>query len=88
MQQECVELDIITFVGMNACASVLALEEGWYVNQQIIPSMLNLGAWRLLGERSTRCHLEMWSLGMPYLEDVRCTAMVRKLLNILNGCAK
>jgi pentatricopeptide repeat protein len=36
MQQECVELEIITFVGMNACASVLALEEGWYVNQQII----------------------------------------------------
>jgi pentatricopeptide repeat protein len=36
MQQECVKPDIITFVGMNACATVVALEEGWYVNQQII----------------------------------------------------
>ncbi len=36
MQQECVKPDIITFVGMNACASVVALEEGRYINQQII----------------------------------------------------
>jgi pentatricopeptide repeat protein len=36
MQQECVKPDIITFVGMNACASVVALEEGQYVNQQNI----------------------------------------------------
>jgi pentatricopeptide repeat protein len=28
----------------------------------------------------------MWSLGMPYLEDVPCKGMVRKLLNILNMC--
>jgi hypothetical protein len=28
----------------------------------------------------------MWSLGMPYLEDV--SGMVRKLLNILNRCVK
>ncbi|KAH8960556.1 hypothetical protein BDL97_05G001100 [Sphagnum fallax] len=50
--------------------------------------MQNVGAWRMLGECSTRCHLEMWSLGRPYLEDVPCMGMVRKLLNILNGCAK
>jgi hypothetical protein len=30
----------------------------------------------------------MWSLEMPFLEDVPCTGMVRKLFNILNGCVK
>jgi len=38
----------------------------------------------MLGECSTRCHLEMWLLGMPYLEDVPCMGMVGKLLNVLN----
>jgi hypothetical protein len=50
--------------------------------------MQNVGAWRMLGECSTRCHLKMWSLRMPYLEDVPCMGMVRKLLNILNRCVK
>jgi hypothetical protein len=27
--------------------------------------MQNVGASRMLGECSTRCHLEMWSFGMP-----------------------
>ncbi len=32
-------LDVITFVGvLNACASVVALEEGRYAHQQIIQS--------------------------------------------------
>jgi len=44
--------------------------------------MQNVGAWRMLGEYSTRCHLEMWSLGMPYLEDVPCMGMVGKFVNI------
>jgi len=32
-----------------------------------------------------REHLKIWSLGMPYLEDVPCMGMVRKLLNNLMG---
>jgi hypothetical protein len=50
--------------------------------------MQNVGAWRILRECSTRCHFKMCSLGMPYLEDVLCMGMVRKLLNILNACVK
>jgi pentatricopeptide repeat protein len=39
MQQECVRPDAITFVKvLNACASIVALEEGRYVHQQIIQS--------------------------------------------------
>jgi len=41
--------------------------------------MQNVGAWRMLGECSTICHLEMWSFGMPFLEHVPCMGMVRKL---------
>jgi hypothetical protein len=42
--------------------------------------MQNVGALRMLEECSTRHHLELWSLGLPYLEDVSCIGMVRKLL--------
>jgi hypothetical protein len=42
----------------------------------------------MLGECSTRFHLEMLPLGMPYLKDVPCMGLVRKLLNILNRCKK
>ncbi len=39
MQQEGVQPNSVTFVGvLNACASVVALEEGRYVHQQIIQS--------------------------------------------------
>jgi hypothetical protein len=31
-------------------------------------------------------HLEIWSLGMQYLEDVPYMCMVRKFLNIFNRC--
>ncbi len=41
----------------------------------------------MLGECSTRFHLEMLPLGMPYLKDVPCMGLVRKL-NILNRCKK
>ncbi len=51
--------------------------------------MQNVGTWRMLGECSPRCHFETWSLGPPYLEDLPCMGMVRRrLLNILNICAK
>jgi hypothetical protein len=32
--------------------------------------MQNVGAWKILGKCSTRCHIKMSSLGLPYLEDV------------------
>ncbi len=67
---------------LNACAGSVALEEGRYAHEQIIghgldsdvfvgngiqlKCMQNVGALRMLGVCSTRCHLEMWSLGMPY----------------------
>ncbi len=39
MQQEGVKSDSVTFVGVvNACASLVALEEGRYAHQQIIQS--------------------------------------------------
>jgi hypothetical protein len=50
--------------------------------------MQNVGALRMPEECSTRCLLELWSLGWPYLEDVSCIGMVRKLLNIMNICVK
>jgi hypothetical protein len=67
---------------LNACAGLVALEEGRYAREQIIgrgldsdvfagngiqlECMQNVGALRMLGVCSTRCHLEMWSFGMPY----------------------
>jgi pentatricopeptide repeat protein len=75
MKQEGVPPDSVAFVGvLNACARVVALEEGRCAHEQIIQSgwhqmfvwavawwtcMQNVGAWRMLGECSTRCHLEM-----------------------------
>jgi hypothetical protein len=41
--------------------------------------MQNVGTLRILGECLTRCHLEMWSLGLSYLKDVPCMGMVGKL---------
>ncbi len=37
---------------------------------------------------STWCHLKLWSLGLPYSENVLCMGTVRNFLNILNRCAK
>jgi len=99
MQQEGVQLSFVIFVRvLNACASVITLEEGRCVHQQIAQSgmwaiawwtcMQNVGVLRMLGECLTRCHLKMWSLGLPYLEDVPCMGMVGKDLNILNRCVK
>jgi hypothetical protein len=81
MQQEGVQPDSITFMGVwNTCASMGALEDGRSVHDQVIKSgckfdvfvgvawwtcMQNVGALKTLGECSTRCHLEMWSLGAP-----------------------
>jgi len=70
---------------LNACATISVLEEadvfmsesikmivslmsfwgkvGWHV-------FLNVVAQRMLGECSTSHHLEMWSVGLLYLEDV------------------
>jgi hypothetical protein len=50
--------------------------------------MQNVGAWRMLGECSTRCPLEMWSFGMLYLEDVPCMGTVRKFFTFPNKRVK
>ncbi len=42
--------------------------------------MRNWGAWRMLWKCFMRCHLKLWSLGLPYLEDVPSMGRVRKLL--------
>jgi hypothetical protein len=70
-----------TFVGMlNACANIIALEEGRCSHEQIIESccasaafvenslvacMQNVGAWRMLEECSTNYHHVMSSVGIP-----------------------
>jgi hypothetical protein len=38
-----------------------------------------VGAWRMLRECS-KCHLEMWPLGMPYLEHVPYMGIIRNLI--------
>jgi hypothetical protein len=81
MQQEVVQLNSLNFLGvLNACASVITLEEGHHVHHQIIQSGLeanacagsslvdmyaNVGALRMVQQFSTRCYFEMWSLGAP-----------------------
>jgi hypothetical protein len=74
IQQEGVHPSSVTFVGvLNACASIVALEEGRGVHDQIIQRgcesdvfvgvtwwtcMQNVGALiRMLGVCSTRCHI-------------------------------
>jgi pentatricopeptide repeat protein len=43
MQQEGLQPDFVTFVGvLNACASILALEEGRYIHHEVIESGLEL----------------------------------------------
>jgi len=86
MQQEGVQPNYVTFVGvLNACASRIAVEEGRCVHHHIVQSGLEMNvfvgnslvdmyakcgriedAWKC----STRCHLEMWSLGMPWYWDM------------------
>jgi hypothetical protein len=76
---------------LNACASVVALEEGSCVHQQIIQSGLELDVFvgSSFMDMYAKCgHLEMWSLGLPYLESVPSMGTVRKFLNFLNRCVK
>jgi pentatricopeptide repeat protein len=104
MQQEGVEPDAITFIGaLNACASVAALDGGRHIEEQVIlyglksnvfvgsslvTCMPNPGVLMMLGESSARCPHMMWFLQLPWLEDLPCMLMVRKLWHILNGCVK
>ncbi len=94
MEHEGVQPDSVTVVGVrNACASMVAIEEGRCVHQQIIESGMESAvfvgsslvdmyakcgsiedAWRVFNKM-----LEMWSLGLAYLEGVPCMGMVGKL---------
>ncbi len=76
MQLEGMTPDKFTFVqAIKACAGLRALEDGRLVQSGCesvslweiawLTCMQNVGAFRRLGECSTRCHLKMWSLGAP-----------------------
>ncbi len=75
----------MTFVGaLNACASVVALEEGKCIHELIIQSGCESDVFvgnslmdmyvkcgrRMLGECSIRCPHAMWSLGISCLGDM------------------
>jgi len=87
MQSEGVQPDSGIFVAMlNACASVVALEEGFQVKKQISQSsshsdifagsslvdmyMPNVGALRMLRGCSMGCLPIMLSVGMPWFWDM------------------
>jgi pentatricopeptide repeat protein len=87
MQQEGVQPNSVTFVGvLNACASVVALEEGRCVHRQIIESGLELDVFlgSSLVDMYAKCGSmkDAWSVfnKMPSQDVVTWTA-------ILGGCA-
>jgi len=104
MQHEGVQPDPVTFVGvLHACASVLALEEERCAHEHIIQnscesdsfvgsSLVSKYAKCESMEDAQRCSMwcphKIWYLGMSYLQDLPCMGMAKKLLNILNRCAK
>jgi len=50
----------------------------------LLSCMQTVGTGRMLGECSTRCHHMIWSLGMPYLEDVSCLESIQK--DVISRC--
>ncbi len=94
----------VTFVGvLKACVSMVVIEEGRCVHQQIIQSGLesNVIVGSSLVEMYAKCGSieDAWRVfnkmssqnvvtWNAILEDVPCRGMVRKLLNILNRCVK
>jgi pentatricopeptide repeat protein len=85
MQREGMSPEKFTLVQViNACSGSGTLEDGMLVHKRLIQGgcesdvlwgvtwwacMQNAEALRRLGECSTRCHLEMWSFGMPWYWD-------------------
>jgi pentatricopeptide repeat protein len=104
MQQECVEPDKVTFMGVvNACASVAALEEGRHVEQQIIQCVCDsddfvgsslIDMYAKCGSIGDACQVFNKmptcdvSLGMPCFKAMPCMGMLTKPLNILKRCVK
>jgi hypothetical protein len=91
IQQECVQPDTVTFVGVqNACASVVALEEGRHAHEQIIwsgcESDFFVGAWRMLAELSRRCPRMMWLPGMQWFLDMWNVERGKRHWNSFDKC--
>jgi pentatricopeptide repeat protein len=80
MQHEAMSPDKFTFVqGIGTCEMRARAEGTGTISTNATGGYAKCGALRMLGVCSTRCHLKMWSLGMPYLGDVPCLGMARKL---------
>jgi hypothetical protein len=63
------------------------LESDVFVGNSLVDMHVNVGTLRILQKCSTRCHLKMWSLGMPYLKDMDGHGKEASS-HIWNGCVK
>ncbi len=55
---------------INRSFKVVLESDAFVGNSLVDMHVQNVGALRILQKCSRRSHLKMWSLGMPYLEDV------------------